>query len=88
MLGLPAESSDHLILVHGLKYLMALPLSAGKKVESEFVHGALSDVLSAPVKFFLGAEEPLSVSIFSSLASSAISTGSGFTDVFAAVRIS
>jgi hypothetical protein len=59
VLGLQAESSDHLIVVHGLKYLMALALSAGRKVESEFVLGALSDVLSTPVKFSLGIEDHL-----------------------------
>jgi hypothetical protein len=59
---------------------------AGRKVESAFVLGALSDVLSAPVKFSLGTEEPLSIFIYSSLASSAISTGSDLTAVFSPLR--
>jgi hypothetical protein len=63
VLGQQAESSDHLIVVHGLKYLIALPLSAGRKVDSEFVLGALSDVLSAPVKFSLDIEKPLTASV-------------------------
>lgn len=54
VLGLQAESSDHLIVVHGFKYLVALPFSVGRKVESAFVLGALSDDLSSPAKFSLG----------------------------------
>jgi hypothetical protein len=67
---------------------MALPLPIGRKVESAFVLGALSDVLSALGKFSFRNEEPQSIFIFSCLAFSAISTSSDFIAVFAPVNIS